>query len=156
MAPDFDIGDDAMTQEMASIARAIQTILPNHKCFYEDLQEGYTSPAIFFPIPDVETYDVSLDAHSYEYSWFVKIFDVSDTKAWEAGEKIQRLFKNNRNLIPIVSIDGTVTDNCFRISNTTLKRVDFHVMQVYIRWKSIYTISDTAEKTVQDFGINFM
>ena len=40
--------------------------------------------------------------------------------------------------------------------NTTLKRVDFHVMQVYIRWKSIYTISDTAEKTVQDFGINFM
>mgnify|MGYP002565986481 CR=1 FL=1 len=59
--------------------------------FYEELPEGYTSPAIFFPIPDVETYDVSLDAHSYEYSWFVKIFDVSDTKAWEAGEKIQRL-----------------------------------------------------------------
>ena len=53
MAPDFDIGDDAMTQEMASIARAIQTILPNHKCFYEELPEGYTSPAIFFPIPDV-------------------------------------------------------------------------------------------------------
>lgn len=48
MAPDFDIGDDAMTQEMASIARAIQTILPNHKCFYEELPEGYTSPAIFF------------------------------------------------------------------------------------------------------------
>ena len=120
------------------------------------MPEGYTSPAIFFPIPDVETYDVSLDAHSYEYSWFVKIFDVSDTKAWEAGEKIQRLFKNNRNLIPIVSIDGTITDNCFRIGNTTLKRVDFHVMQVYIRWESIYTISDTAEKTVQDFGINFM
>lgn len=49
MAPDFDIGDDAMTQEMASIARAIQTILPNHKCFYEGIAGGIYFSGNLFP-----------------------------------------------------------------------------------------------------------
>ena len=97
-----------------------------------------------------------MDAYDYKYSWFVKFFDKSTEEAWESGYRVQQHFKQNRNLIPIVNEDGSYSGKYFRIRNTTLKKVDFNVVQLYIRWDSVYSYEDDFAQLVSNFGINFV
>lgn len=125
-----------MTQEMASIARAITSLLDDYNVFYNQVPEGYSSPALYFPVPTVEVESDSLSSFKYHYSWYIKVFHKTTQAVWEAASLIQSFFKEHRNLVPIVKEDGSYTDKYLKTFDVKVTEVDANTMQVYVRWDS--------------------
>ena len=125
-----------MTQEMASIARAIISLHSSYNVYYNHVPEGYIPPALYFPLPTVEVMSDSLNGFKYHYSWYIKVFHKTTEDAWNAASRIQSFFKDNRNLVPIVEEDGSYTGKYLKIYDVKVNEIEENTMQAYIQWDS--------------------
>ncbi len=129
-------------REIASVIKYVIEKSEKPSPYYHEIPEGFLIPAVYFPIPEVETDNDTLSTYKLTYIWFIKFFHKNTEKAYEMAVKVLKSLKDNRNQIPIVNDKGGKTGKSFYIKNPSIKKLDSGAVQLAIEWESrrVYTI----------------
>ena len=128
-------------REIASVIKFVIDTSGNPYPYYREIPEGFLIPAVYFPVPEIETDNDTLSSYKLTYIWFIKFFHKSTPKAYEMAAKVLKELKGGRNQIPIVSDKGFNTGKSFYVKNTGIKTIESGTVQFSIEWESrkLYT-----------------
>jgi hypothetical protein len=135
-------GGDVMflSMEYAAIIKTLITLtaIPVDHVYYDNQQEGFQFPALYFPPVELDTFGHSLGAYRATNTAFVKVFAENDQDAMEYGQKIVHGIKGKKNQIKEVDEDGAYTEKTFRISDPLLRLIDNGAAQIQLVWNPVY------------------
>lgn len=127
-----------LADEVASIAKKMYDITNIQDILFDEVQEGFKRPSLYFPPVEQETTDDTLSTFAYDNSMYVKVFGDTTKAAMEIAEQITHAVNCGRNLIPVVNVDGEPTGQKFRLRNISYRAIEIGTAQLYVRWKSVY------------------
>jgi len=138
-----------LEQETASIMAFALRNADNPNPYYWSVPEDFRYPAIFFPQPEIETGGETFCTYAMRYSWYIDIFCKTTEDAFELAHKVLTALKRRRNLIPLLSEDGSETGECLRLNDPSVKAIDTGVAQLTLTWTSLRPYdSEDAQKMV--------
>ncbi len=149
-----------MEQIEASIARYILSaagagVTP----YYNDLEEGFKVPSVFFPETETGTTREDFDTYAFNNAWYVKFFHSTTDQAKALAKKVLAKIVGGRYYVPIVNEDGTYTNRKIRISRAEIKKIDSGVYQMWLDWDESYEYDDLSNKSEKmqtyDISLNF-
>jgi hypothetical protein len=132
-----------MGQELASIMKFIQSILPDSNYYYYKIPEDFKFPAVYFPPPEIVSNGDTFLTYAKDFNWFVKFFAVKTQEAYTDADTILTAIRRVRNLIPLINEDGSTSDDGLRINDPILKIVDDGVVQLQISFTSRQPYEDS-------------
>lgn len=113
-----------LEQEIASIIKFILDSTGNPTPYYYRVPQSFKVPAVYFPQPELATGHGTLSNYLAEYYWVLTFFDLSTDKAYERARTALLTLKAGRNWVPLVDIDGNITEKAVRLEEVKLKPVD--------------------------------
>ena len=118
--------------EIAALVRFMDPL--NLKTYFKELPEGFATPSVYFPPPEVSSGTHSLSAYSNVFS------------------QIEKSILGRRSRIPLYDKDGKPAGKSFRIDKVGIKNIDTGVTQVTLNWKTLTAYDDeTYIKAVNFF-----
>lgn len=134
-------------QETASVARFVSGIVDDFTPIYRELPEGFKTPVVYFPVPEINTEADTFSSYAIRFTWYIKFFCADSDLAYLNGYKVLRHLQDQHNVIPFVLPDGEKEGHGFKIDDPTLKTLDSGVCQITLSWRSArrYT-EDEAQK----------
>lgn len=124
-----------LDQEIGSIIRCFNDV-NKVKVYIDMVPQNFIIPSMFFPKPLTESEIDSFSTYTNDYQMFVKVFEESSLKAYEAAESILEHIRRLRDIIPIYNADGTQSNDFLRIEKLNSREIESGVRQIEIRWKS--------------------
>lgn len=107
--------------------------------YTDGLPEDFETPALYFPQPSLLPDKHSNTEYNVNTAIQVKLFGDSDAEAQGMVNSIITRLLNNRNLIPITLIDGSVEKGKFiRITKCDSRPLEDCVMLMSIEWDMKY------------------
>lgn len=133
-----------LEQEVASIVKFILDRAGGPAPYYWNVPSNFVIPAVYFPPPEIETGGETFLTYNMDYVWYVKLFDKTKQDAYAMGLNVLAAIKAERNLVPMISEDGsTIPQSWVRINDPTLKVLDDGAAQLTVRWRSRRPYSDS-------------
>ena len=141
-------------QETASIIAFILAHAGPAHPYYHEVPQDFIYPAVYFPVPEIETRGETLSAYAAEFVWFINFFDKTTQGAYALAYGALQAIKQYRNLIPLTDEAGIPAKEGVRIKDPIQKTVESGVVQLQIGWISRRPYNrDEAEKAFE-FIIN--
>lgn len=131
-----------LEQEIASIARFIlDNAAPEDGTelspYYWKVPQSFAVPAVYFPIPEIDTDGDTLAHFGMDYVMYVCFFDRTSEDAYRYALKAVTSIRSKRNLIPLIGMDGQQLEGRWvRIDDPDLRMPDNGAAQLQIRWRS--------------------
>lgn len=142
--------------QVASIAKRMFDISGIQKIYFDEVEEGFKRPSLYFPPVEQTVTGDTLTTFAYDNAMFVKVFDKTTKLVMEKANQITHAILSNRNLIPIVDEIGQPTGDKFRLRDTSYRAIDIGTAQLYIRWKSSYPYTTTTYTKASQFTFNIL
>ena len=95
-----------MDPEVASAARFILTAVGGAKPYYWSVPESFHVPAVFIPVPKVESHGDTTGTYRLSFTLFVKLFAATTEEAHEMAFRALNAIRRMRNAIPLVEPEG--------------------------------------------------
>ncbi len=144
-----------LEQEIASIIKFVLDKTDNPAPYYYNVPQSFHVPAAYFPLPEIDTAGDTLNSFGAEYSWYINFFDITTQKAFERGNVALNAIKQNRNLIPLIDMDGTELKRGVRVKDPSLKGTADGVAQLTIHFVSRRPYKRPETTKVQNFEVVF-
>ena len=142
---------------IASIAKRMCDTGNITKVYFDEVSEGFLTPSLYFPPAEQTAAGDTITTIKYDNVLFVKAFEQNTAAAMALAEKITHAISTERNLIPILQIDGSETGKSLRLKDLSYKRVEVGVAQIQVRFQSVYAYSlqtqQKAAKIVWQMGL---
>ncbi len=136
--------------EIAALVRFMDPL--NLKTYFKELPEGFATPSVYFPPPEVSSGTHSLSAYSNVFSLFMKVFGKNSAESYYYASQIEKSILGRRSSIPLYDKDGKPAGKSFRIDKVGIKNIDTGVTQVTLNWKTLTAYDDeTYIKAVNFF-----
>lgn len=142
-------------QESASIIKYMLAAAGDVKPYYHEVPEDFRVPAIYFPVPEVESSGYVLGGYAVDFTWYPKVYHSTTEGAYEIGMGILTAIQRHRNLIPLIDVDGHSTGTGIRLKDPTMRRVDSGAVQLEIRWKSVRDYYEEDATKMVEFEIDY-
>lgn len=123
-------------QEIASIMSFALTAAGNPSPFYYDVPAHFTTPAIYFPQPEITTSGETFNTYRLDYAWYINLIDKTTEEAQAMAMKVLTAIKQARNLVPLIDEQGRATAEKLRLNDPYLQKVDTGVVQIRLEWRS--------------------
>ncbi len=129
-------------QEMASVMRFVLETLENPYPYYEEIPEGFLVPAVYFPVPEIETDNDTLSAYKLTYVWNISFIHRGTREAHDMALKVMEGLKKNRNKVKIINEDGSETEKSFYVKTSRIAETESGTVQMTVEWESrrLYTM----------------
>ncbi len=125
-----------LEQEIASIMAFALHYADNPSPYYYDVPENFQYPAMYFPQPEIETGGETFRTYAMRYIWYINVFCATTEDAFELAWKVLTALKQKRNLVPLLNEDGSVSKECLRLNDPSVKIADSGVAQLTLSWTS--------------------
>lgn len=129
-----------LEKEIAALVRFIEPF--NLKTYFKDLPEGFATPSVYFPPPEVNSMTHSVSTYANAFSLFMKVFGKNSMEAYFYASQIEKAILRRRSRIPLYDRDGNLTGKCFRVDKVGIKNIDTGVAQITLDWKSLTAYDD--------------
>lgn len=140
-------------QELASIFGFVLQAAGNPMPYYRNLPQDFSVPAAYFPIPEITTSGDTFNDYGAEYDWYIKFIHSETQEAYEMALNALTAIKEARNLIPLRSQDGKLTEKGVRIKDPELRTIDDGVVQLKIRFISRRPYSRSATSRIKSYDM---
>lgn len=138
-----------LEQEIAALVHFVEPYVS--KCYFRELPEGFATPSVFFPPPEVDGVEHSLSAYANEFALFMKVFDRDSIGAYAVASKIVEDIQNHRKRIPLYDEKGEITGKNFRVTKLNAKIIDVGVAQIAVEWKTLTAYDEEIYTKAKDF-----
>lgn len=142
-----------LEQEVASIIKFILDSTGNPAPYYNEVKENFVVPSCYFPSPEIGTGGETFRTYRLHYIWLVKFFHSTTEGAYQMALTALTALKGARNLVPIISTDGSRTGDGLRINDPEIKKVDSGVYHIKIEWDSRRPYNDPDYLYMQNYHI---
>lgn len=144
-----------ISMEYAAIIKTLITLtsIPTDHVYYDQQQEGFQFPALYFPPVELDTFGHSLGAYRATNTAFVKVLAENDQDAIGYGHKIVHGIKKKKNHIKEVDTSGVETGKTFRISDPLLRPIDNGAAQIQLVWNPVYDYDREAGEPFETIEI---
>ncbi len=144
-------------QEMAGIIRFILTNTGDPAPYYWDVPEHFCVPAVYFPVPEIETGGETFRAYYMDFEWYIKLFDRTEQGAYALGLAAVTAIRAARNRVPFIAEDGSVVKGAFvRLNDPRLKVLDDGAVQLTLSFRSRRPYQDTEAVRTQIFNMDLI
>ena len=123
-----------LEQEIAALAHFMEPL--NLTPYFGDLPDGFATPSVYFPTPEVDGGQFSLSTYENLFTVFIKIFDSTSMESYNLASKLVKSIQSQRKRIPLYDENGKLTGKNFRIIKLNARNIDNGVTQVHISWKT--------------------
>jgi hypothetical protein len=123
-------------QELASIIKFVLEAAGNPTPYYWSVPEGFSTPSVFFPTPEIESAGETFRTYRLEYVWYLQFFHKDTNEAHSMALRVYEAIKKARNLVHLVDETGQLMRDGVRLGEPSLKNVDSGVAQLTIRFAS--------------------
>lgn len=145
-----------LEQEMASIIRFVLDRAGSPAAYYWNVPQHFSVPSVYFPTPEVVTSGETFLTYGVDYAWYIVLFHKTGQQAYSMGFDVVTATRKARNLIPLISPDGSVLeDSWVRIDDPKLKVLDDGAAQLTINWRCRKPYSDTEQEATKVQNVNF-
>jgi len=127
-----------LEQEVASIIKFALESAGNPSPYYWEVPEGFIVPAIYFPVPEIDSSGYTLYAYALTYTMFVKAFHSDVRGAHELAQCVLNAVKERRGVIPLIDKNGAYTGERVRLHDPTSKTIEGSTgtVQIMLSWES--------------------
>ncbi len=125
-----------LEQELACIAKFIIAAAGNPTPYYNEVQEGFVRPAVYFPMPEVDTGGDTLKSYAADYAWYIKFFANTREEAYKMAFDALTEISQCRCLIPLYSFEGEKLRKGLRIKFPNARVIDEGAAQLTINFRS--------------------
>lgn len=146
-----------LEQETASIIQFITEKSGDPSPYYWSVPEHFEVPAVYYPVPEVETDGETFLTYGLDYVMYVKFFHTTREKAYALAYTAAMAIREARNLIPLMGEDGSeAAGSWVRVDDPKFKALDGEAAQLTVSWRSRKPYKDVAEgnATVQTFNFD--
>lgn len=123
-----------LEQEIAALVHFMKLLGVQH--YFEELPEGFATPSVYFPPPEVDGNQFSLSTYENLFTVFIKVFDRTSMESYNLASKIVKSIQSRRKRIPLYDENGKLTGKNFRIIKLNARNIDTGVTQIQISWKT--------------------
>lgn len=145
-----------LEQEIASLMKFILETAGNPSPYYNKIPEGFLIPAVYFPVPEINTRGETFRCYTLEYLWFIKFFGVDERRAHALAFATLTAIQANRNCIPLIDTAGKPSGRSFRLKDPELKRIDGTpgVAQLTLLWDSRRAYDDPETQKMMIYELD--
>lgn len=140
-------------QEIASIMSFALAAAGNPSPFYYDVPESFTTPAIYFPQPEITTSGETFGTYRLDYAWYINLIDRTTEDAQAMAMRVLTAIKQARNLVPLINEDGRALAEKLRLNDPYLQKVDTGVVQIRLEWRRRRPYSAEAAQKMMEWHI---
>lgn len=134
-----------LEQETASIMKFVLDRAGNPAPYYWKVPEDFVVPAIYFPVPEINTGGETFRTYNMDYSWYIRIFHMREEDAFSLGLSVVAAIRAARNMIPLIAEDGSeIEDRWVRVDDPMMKMLEDGTAQLTINWRSRRPYNDTV------------
>lgn len=142
-----------LEQEIASIIKFVLDKSEKPTPYYYSVPRSFAVPAAYFPVPEITTGGETLSTYRMEYDWFIKFFHHTTEKAHARALMALTAILEGRNLVPLISTDGTPTGKGLRVKDPAVKPLDDGAVQLKISFTSRRPYYRPDVQKMQNYGI---
>jgi hypothetical protein len=130
-----------LEQEMASVVRFVCDAADEARPggvvpYYYEVPQDFSMPCVYFPAMDVIARGGTLNSFQLEYVWKIEFFDVTAQDAGALALAVLQKARSKRNLIVLLSQDGSQTEEFLRLKDPAIKRLKGGTAQLILKWNS--------------------
>jgi len=128
----------SLDQEIASVINFALISAGNPTPYYWNVPEGFIVPAMYFPVPEIESSGATLYDYALTYIMFVTVFAKESQDAHELAFLVLNAIKKRRGAIPLIDENGEYTGRIIRLGHPTSKIVEgkLGTVQLMLSWES--------------------
>ena len=144
-------------QEMASIIKYVIAHAGSPSPYYWNVPKHFSVPAVYFPLPDVETGGETFLTYNIDYAWYIMLFHRTTQEAYAMALRVAQALRADRNLVPLISEDGEVIpESWVRVDDPQVTATDDGAVQLTVTWRSRRPYADVLEEvqTTRVFDID--
>lgn len=123
-----------LEQEIASLVHFMEPMNLTH--YFGELPDGFATPSVYFPPPEVDGNQFSVSTYENLFSVFIKIFDKTSMESFNIASELVKTIQSKRKRIPLYDKNGKLTGKNFQIIKLNARNIDAGVTQVHISWKT--------------------
>lgn len=138
-----------LEQEIAALVHFMEPL--NLKHYFGELPDGFATPSVYFPPPEVDGAEHSLSTYENDFSLYIKIFDKSSMDSYSIASNLVNAIQKRRKRIPLYDEEGNLTGKNFRVTRLNAKIIDVGVTQVYLGWKTLSAYEADTYTKAADF-----
>lgn len=123
-----------LEREIAALSHFIEPIVKIQ--YFGELPSGIATPSAYFPVPELQGNEHSLNSYENSFSLYIKIFHKDSMKSYTIASEIVKQVQYSKKEIPLYDKDGKITDKNFLVKSITAKNIDVGVTQLTITWNT--------------------
>ena len=128
-----------LDQEIASIMHyiinAASTPTPLNP-YYHNIPEDFSTPAVFFPQPEVTSHGDTLNTYALEFSWFIVFFDKDTQSTHSLALAALTVLQEKKCVVPRIDEKGQSIGRGIRLNDPSVRVIDDGAAQLTLNWKS--------------------
>ena len=141
-----------LEQETASIIKFVTENAGNPYPYYWNVPQNFMIPAVYFPTPEIITGGETFLTYYVDFSWYINIFHKTAQQAYAIAHKVLTAIKEQRNLIPLISEDGSKIENSWvRVNDPSVEIIENGTAQLTITWRSRRPYQYNEMQKIQSF-----
>lgn len=144
-----------LEQETASIIKFVIENAENSYVYYCNVPQNFMIPAVYFPTPEIITGGETFLTYYIDFTWHINFFHKTAQLAFMLGQKVLAAIKQQKNLIPLISENGSVIENRWiRVNDPSVEVIENGAAQLTITWKSCRPYKEIEIQKAQSFYID--
>lgn len=125
-----------LEQEIASAIRFILDAAGGPKPYYHSVPESFTTPAVYFPSPEITTGGETFVTYRMEFAWYITFHHQTTEGAYALAHAALSAIMGCRCLIPLIAEGGERAGGYLRVDPPSIKEVDVGVYQLALTFVS--------------------
>lgn len=123
-----------LEREIAALSHFFKPIIKIQ--YFGELPSGIATPSAYFPAPELQGNEHSLNSYENSFSLYIKIFHKDSMKSYTIASEIVKKVQHSQKKIPLYDKEGKITDKNFLVKSITAKNIDVGVTQLTITWNT--------------------
>ena len=120
--------------ELAAIIAFTLASSENPQPFYWEINEGFTTPSVYFPPPEIDSSGDTFSTYRLDYVWNLKFFADNTPEAMRMGKDTLIAIRAKRNKIPLIDESGEPTGRTIRINDPEVNKIGEGTVELTLDW----------------------
>ncbi|WP_368653764.1 DUF6838 family protein [Ornithinibacillus sp. 4-3] len=126
-----------MNQEIGSIMAYMYSLFPV-QIYDKELPQEFEVPSMYFPLPTSFGSNDTNQTYLKSYTLNIKVFHDDTNQAYYQAEKLADTIASNREVIPMVDVDGAETGDFIRFNRIETRDGSNGAAMLILNWDSRY------------------